>query len=67
MKGFRNIINVFNELTRKKKSKHEFSVMKIWSSGWQEAATYNFLWGACLRNDNENSHKGNYFRFIADY
>ena len=29
-KGFTNIINIFNELQWKKKSKHEFSVMKIW-------------------------------------
>ena len=29
-KGFRNIINVFNELPRKKKLKHEFPVMEIW-------------------------------------
>ena len=29
-KGFTNIINVFNVLPPKKKSKHEFSVMEIW-------------------------------------
>ena len=29
-KDFRNIINVFNELPRKKKLKREFPVMEIW-------------------------------------
>ena len=29
-KGFTNIINVFNVLPPKKKSKHEFSIMEIW-------------------------------------
>ena len=60
-------INVVNEPLRKKKSKHEFSVIEIRYSGWQEAAKYNWLLGIYPSSCNENSYKRNYILCIDDY